>query len=213
MSSEADRHPDILTTKELSLRLGLSQKTIRRMAAAGQLPALRTGKDLRYSWQAVLDTLRRAQDPHTPAAASARAAGGNALAVARDSAYAATDSWSRLRAVLQLLVETSENLDLTSEQRAELADGLAAASVAIRESGRRSTQPQVTISQHGGHRDSPSGEDPVHAAAVTLNDLMRAVARVQDDQEVRRAFAHGDVGQALRELSDDASAENAPPNQ
>jgi excisionase family DNA binding protein len=55
------RDPDVLTTAELATKLGLSPQTIRRMANAGQLPALKTGKDFRYSWTAVKEVLRQ---PH-----------------------------------------------------------------------------------------------------------------------------------------------------
>ena len=55
------RDPDVLTTQELAARLGLSPQTVRRMAHARQLPALKTGKDFRYSWETVRDVLRQ---PH-----------------------------------------------------------------------------------------------------------------------------------------------------
>jgi excisionase family DNA binding protein len=58
------RDPDVLTTAELATKLGLSPQTIRRMANAGQLPALKTGKDFRYSWTAVKEVLR--QPHHEP---------------------------------------------------------------------------------------------------------------------------------------------------
>ena len=45
----------------------VSAQTNRRMANAGQIPALRTGKDYRYSWNAVLDVLRQ---PHPIAGGS-----------------------------------------------------------------------------------------------------------------------------------------------
>jgi excisionase family DNA binding protein len=61
MTEGRDRDPDVLTTKELAIKLGLSPQTIRRMANAGQIPALKTGKDFRYSWEAVRDVLRQ---PH-----------------------------------------------------------------------------------------------------------------------------------------------------
>ncbi len=61
MTEPLGRDPDVLTTKELAAKLGLSAQTVRRMANAGQIPALRTGKDYRYSWSAVLDVLRQ---PH-----------------------------------------------------------------------------------------------------------------------------------------------------
>ncbi len=68
------RDPDILTTEEVAARLGLSQQTVRRMAAAGQIPALKAGKNFRYSWTAVLQVLRQPHphpggttaDDHTP---------------------------------------------------------------------------------------------------------------------------------------------------
>ncbi|MEV5574524.1 helix-turn-helix domain-containing protein [Spirillospora sp. NPDC052269] len=55
------RDPDVLTTAELAAKLGLSAQTVRRMAHAGQIPALKTGKDFRYSWEAVREVLRQ---PH-----------------------------------------------------------------------------------------------------------------------------------------------------
>jgi excisionase family DNA binding protein len=61
MTAPLGRDPDVLTTKELAAKLGLSAQTVRRMANSGQIPALRTGKDYRYSWSAVLDVLRQ---PH-----------------------------------------------------------------------------------------------------------------------------------------------------
>ncbi|MDL4770741.1 helix-turn-helix domain-containing protein [Actinomadura xylanilytica] len=61
------RDPDVLTTAELATRLGLSAQTVRRMANAGQLPALKTGKDFRYSWEAVRQVLRQPHhEPGTP---------------------------------------------------------------------------------------------------------------------------------------------------
>ncbi|MFG1827530.1 helix-turn-helix domain-containing protein [Microbispora hainanensis] len=67
MTDPLGRDPDVLTTKELAAKLGLSAQTVRRMASAGQIPALRTGKDYRYSWNAVLDVL---QQPHPIAGGS-----------------------------------------------------------------------------------------------------------------------------------------------
>src|SRR5688500_9235256 len=67
MTEQPGRDPDVLTTAELATKLGLSPQTIRRMANAGQIPALKTGKDFRYSWQAVRDVLRQPhQDPGVP---------------------------------------------------------------------------------------------------------------------------------------------------
>jgi excisionase family DNA binding protein len=61
MSGMPERDSDVLTTQELAAKLGLSPQTVRRMANAGQIPALKTGKDFRYSWEAVRDVLRQ---PH-----------------------------------------------------------------------------------------------------------------------------------------------------
>src|SRR5260370_21138785 len=58
------RNPDVLTTAEVATRLGLSAQTVRRMAHARQLPALKTGKDFRYSWTAAKEMLR--QPHHEP---------------------------------------------------------------------------------------------------------------------------------------------------
>ncbi|MGW3769935.1 helix-turn-helix domain-containing protein [Actinomadura verrucosospora] len=63
MTETPGRDPDVLTTAELATKLGLSPQTVRRMANAGQIPALKTGKDFRYSWQAVREVLRQ---PHQP---------------------------------------------------------------------------------------------------------------------------------------------------
>ncbi|MFC0037215.1 helix-turn-helix domain-containing protein [Actinomadura rayongensis] len=62
------RDPDVLTTSELAAKLGLSPQTVRRMANAGQIPALKTGRDFRYSWEAVRHVLRQPRDlPGEPA--------------------------------------------------------------------------------------------------------------------------------------------------
>ncbi|WP_131738856.1 helix-turn-helix domain-containing protein [Actinomadura roseirufa] len=68
MTETPGRDPDVLTTAELATKLGLSAQTVRRMANAGQIPALKTGKDFRYSWQAVREVLRQPhQQPGEPA--------------------------------------------------------------------------------------------------------------------------------------------------
>ncbi|MEV5831468.1 helix-turn-helix domain-containing protein [Spirillospora sp. NPDC052242] len=64
MTEKPGRDPDVLTTAELAAKLGLSPQTVRRMAHAGQIPALKTGKDFRYSWEAVREVLR--QPHHEP---------------------------------------------------------------------------------------------------------------------------------------------------
>ncbi|MFC7562340.1 helix-turn-helix domain-containing protein [Actinomadura namibiensis] len=64
MPEQLGRDPDVLTTAELAAKLGLSAQTVRRMANAGQIPALKTGKDFRYSWEAVREVLR--QPHHEP---------------------------------------------------------------------------------------------------------------------------------------------------
>lgn len=59
--SGTGRDPDVLTTDELAAKLGLSPQTVRKMAASGQIPAMKAGKNFRYSWSAVKDVLRQ---PH-----------------------------------------------------------------------------------------------------------------------------------------------------
>jgi len=51
-------HDHVLTTAELADRIGLSPQTIRRMANAGQLPGLKSGRDYRFWWPAVKAHLR-----------------------------------------------------------------------------------------------------------------------------------------------------------
>ena len=68
MTETPGRDPDVLTTAELATKLGLSPQTVRRMANAGQIPALKTGKDFRYSWEAVRQVLR--QPHHQPGEAA-----------------------------------------------------------------------------------------------------------------------------------------------
>ncbi|WP_106398896.1 helix-turn-helix domain-containing protein [Actinocorallia populi] len=47
----------VLSTAELADRLRLSTQTIRRMAHHDQLPALKSGRDFRFSWEAVKERL------------------------------------------------------------------------------------------------------------------------------------------------------------
>lgn len=61
MTNMPGRDPDGLTTAELATKLGISPQTVRRMANVGRIPALKTGKDFRYSREAVREVLRR---PH-----------------------------------------------------------------------------------------------------------------------------------------------------
>jgi excisionase family DNA binding protein len=67
MTETTGRDPDVLTTAELATKLGLSPQTVRRMANAGQIPALKTGKDFRYSWEAVRQVLRQPHRTGEPA--------------------------------------------------------------------------------------------------------------------------------------------------
>ncbi|MEV4251671.1 helix-turn-helix domain-containing protein, partial [Spirillospora sp. NPDC049652] len=95
--NDTGRDPDVLTTAELAAKLGLSAQTVRRMAHAGQIPALKTGKDFRYSWEAVREVLRQphhepgttADDPdQTQLTEPARRAGYRAQRRARSGATA-----------------------------------------------------------------------------------------------------------------------------
>ena len=47
----------LLTSNELATELGLTPRTIRRMAARGEIPALRTGR-LKGRWRFELDDVR-----------------------------------------------------------------------------------------------------------------------------------------------------------
>ncbi|WP_019631746.1 helix-turn-helix domain-containing protein [Actinomadura atramentaria] len=80
MSEMPSRDPDVLTTAELAAKLGLSPQTVRRMANSGQLPALKTGKDFRFSWEAVRQVLR---SPYREDAQPDRGAGHRARTRAR----------------------------------------------------------------------------------------------------------------------------------
>lgn len=55
--AEPVRDPDVLTTEQLAARLGVNIKTIRSMAASGDIPAAQLGKNWRYSYRAVLTVL------------------------------------------------------------------------------------------------------------------------------------------------------------
>ncbi|GAA1501414.1 helix-turn-helix domain-containing protein [Actinomadura napierensis] len=101
MTDTPGRDPDVLTTAELATKLGLSPQTVRRMANAGQIPALKTGKDFRYSWEAVREVLRQphqqgnaADDPDTPdqTEQSRKGAGYRAQRRARTGAHHPTDT-------------------------------------------------------------------------------------------------------------------------
>lgn len=66
-SDSGGRDPDVLTTDELAAKLGLSPQTVRKMAASGQIPAMKAGKNFRYSWSAVKQVLRQPyKDPGVP---------------------------------------------------------------------------------------------------------------------------------------------------
>jgi excisionase family DNA binding protein len=100
MTEPSGPDPDVLTTKELAVKLGLSPQTIRRMANAGQIPALKTGKDFRYSWEAVRDVLRQphrseehiTDDEQQPDPKRRQGAGYRAQRQAQNGAQHVTDS-------------------------------------------------------------------------------------------------------------------------
>ncbi|POM26117.1 Helix-turn-helix domain protein [Actinomadura rubteroloni] len=91
MTEPPARDPDVLTTAELAARLALSPQTVRRMANAGQLPALKTGKDFRYSWEAVRQCLRRPWDDPEAGDGPKKGAGGQAQRRARAGAARHTE--------------------------------------------------------------------------------------------------------------------------
>jgi excisionase family DNA binding protein len=49
----------VITTEQLAARLRMTVKTIRALAAHGQIPALRMGKNWRFSYQAVIELFGR----------------------------------------------------------------------------------------------------------------------------------------------------------
>ncbi|GAA1837025.1 helix-turn-helix domain-containing protein [Actinomadura chokoriensis] len=96
MTETPGRDPDVLTTAELATKLGLSPQTVRRMANAGQIPALKTGKDFRYSWQAVREVLRQphrqpGEAAHDPTDQPKKGAGYRAQHRARTGAHDPTE--------------------------------------------------------------------------------------------------------------------------
>lgn len=61
MTEQTGRDEDVIGTKELASRIGVSEQTLRRMAEAGEIPGKKYGKNWRFSYTAVLEQLRR---PH-----------------------------------------------------------------------------------------------------------------------------------------------------
>jgi excisionase family DNA binding protein len=57
--SRVGRDADVITTELLAARLRMTVKTIRALAARGQIPAMQMGKNWRYSYQAVIELLAR----------------------------------------------------------------------------------------------------------------------------------------------------------
>src|SRR5258708_28764405 len=57
--SRVGRDADVITTEQLAARLRMTVKTIRALAARGQIPAMQMGKNWRYSYQAVIELLAR----------------------------------------------------------------------------------------------------------------------------------------------------------
>ena len=56
-ASAETREPDVLTVEQLAELLQIDQKTVRSLAAAGELPGRKLGRHWRFSRQAVLDWL------------------------------------------------------------------------------------------------------------------------------------------------------------
>jgi excisionase family DNA binding protein len=63
------REPDVLTIEQLAELLQVDEKTVRSLAAKGELPGRKVGRQWRFSREAVLDWLA------TPAQSRRRAAG------------------------------------------------------------------------------------------------------------------------------------------
>lgn len=56
---QAGANPEIIDTKELLLRLGLSEPTVIRYRQKGVIPFLQVGSAIRYDYQKVLDALEK----------------------------------------------------------------------------------------------------------------------------------------------------------
>ena len=61
---------ELLTTDELAERLKVSRRTVQRRMAAGEIPHLQFGGAVRFDWEAVLRTLRQANDETAKGGAS-----------------------------------------------------------------------------------------------------------------------------------------------
>lgn len=58
-STQSNILPEIIDTKELLLRLGLSEPTVIRYRQKGVIPFLQVGSAIRYDYQKVLDALEK----------------------------------------------------------------------------------------------------------------------------------------------------------
>ncbi len=56
---QSGAHMDVLTAEELAARLRMHVNTITKMAREGKLPSLRAGRDWRFYWPAVVETMSR----------------------------------------------------------------------------------------------------------------------------------------------------------
>jgi excisionase family DNA binding protein len=57
------REPDVLTVEQLAQLLHVDAKTVRKLAADGELPGRKLGRHWRFSRQAVLDWLANPEQP------------------------------------------------------------------------------------------------------------------------------------------------------
>jgi excisionase family DNA binding protein len=54
----------LISTRELASRLGLSVRTVRALANDGHIPSFRVGNRLRFDWRAVLGALQQGKGPN-----------------------------------------------------------------------------------------------------------------------------------------------------
>ncbi len=55
--TDEDKGPELIDAREVARRLGVDRNTVYRLAEAGDLPAIRVGRLLRFAWPAALEAL------------------------------------------------------------------------------------------------------------------------------------------------------------
>lgn len=61
----ADPDPDVLNAAQLAERLGLDRvQTVTDLAAAGEIPGKKFGREWRFWWPAIVDAMSHPVEPH-----------------------------------------------------------------------------------------------------------------------------------------------------